>query len=253
MQRKYGWKRDRLDHRDHFMTVTKRVPLPASADLRSGMPAIYDQGELGSCTANAIAAAVDFERGKQGLQFMSPSRLFIYWNERSIEGTVSQDSGAEIRDGIKTVAAQGVCQETEWPYNIGQFTVKPTAQCFTDAKKFEATQYSRVTQDSYFPRHCMGILGRPVVLGIAVFNAIESDQVAATGDVPMPSPMDQPIGGHAVLVVGYNDATRKFIFRNSWGSDWGNHGYGTLPYDYVLSPALCSDLWTILAETNSAV
>src|SRR5579863_29559 len=162
--KRYGWRRDHLDPRDHMLTVTKRVPLPSSCDLRKSgfLPPVYDQLDLGSCTANAIAAAVDFERKKQTESFLTPSRLFIYYNERVIEGEPDQDAGAELRDGIKTVASQGACPEPEWPYDESQFATKPPDNCYTDALKFKALQYSRVTQSSYFPRHCLAILGRPV-------------------------------------------------------------------------------------------
>ncbi|HUJ23796.1 MAG TPA: C1 family peptidase [Bryobacteraceae bacterium] len=249
--KRYGWRRDHLDARDHVLTVAKRVPLPAACDLRKSglLPPVYDQQDLGSCTANAVAAAVDFERRKQSEQFLTPSRLFIYYNERVIEGYPDQDAGAELRDGIKTVAAQGVCPESAWPYDESQFATMPPDACYTDAVKFKALQYSRVTQTSYFPRHCLAILGRPVVFGINAYDALESDQVAATGIVPMPGPDDTPIGGHAICLAGYDDSKQLFTFRNSWGDSWGDAGYGYLPYAYVLDPNLASDFWVILAES----
>lgn len=212
--KRYGWRRDHLDARDHVLTVAKRVTLPPNCDLRTSgfLPQIYDQQDLGSCTANAVAAAVDFERKKQNEDFMTPSRLFIYYNERVIEGYADQDSGAELRDGIKTVAAQGVCAESEWPYDESQFATKPPDNCYADAVKFKALQYSRVTQSAYFPRHCLAILGRPIVFGINAYAGLESDPVAATGIVPMPSPDESPIGGHAICLVGYDDAKQLFTF-----------------------------------------
>ena len=202
--KRYGWRRDHLDQRDHIFTVARRISLPASCDLRSSgfLPPVYYQQDLGSCTANAVAASVDFERRKQSQPFMTPSRLFIYYNERVLEGDPGQDAGAELRSGIKTVAAQGVCPESEWPYDESQFAIQPPAACYADALKFKALQYSRVTQNTYYPRHCLAILGRPIVFGITVYDAFESDQAAANGIVPMPAPDDPPIGGHAVCLVG---------------------------------------------------
>jgi len=151
------------------LTVAKRVPLPAACDLRTSgcLPPVYDQQDLGSCTANAIAAAVDFERKKQGEPFLTPSRLFIYYNERVLEDDPSEDGGAELRDGIKTVVGQGVCPESEWPYDVSRLATKPPKSCYADALQCKALQYSRVTQNSYFPRHSLAILGRPVASGSA--------------------------------------------------------------------------------------
>jgi C1A family cysteine protease len=248
---RYGWRRDHLDARDHIFTVAKRVPLPAASDLRTSgfLPPVYDQQDLGSCTANAIAASVDFERKRQTEAFITPSRLFIYYNERVIEGDPGQDAGAEIRDGIKTVAAQGACPESEWPYNQSQFATKPPAACYRDALKFKTLQYSRVTQSAYYTRHSLAILRRPVVFGITVYDAFESDQAASTGIVPMPAPDDTPIGGHAICLVGYDDSKQLFTFRNSWGAGWGAAGYGYLPYAYVLDWNQAADFWVILAES----
>ena len=130
--RRYGWIPDLPDQRDHLYAAPPAflAALPPSTDLRSGCPAVYDQGRLGSCTANAIGGAIEFDRMKQKLPDFVPSRLFIYYNERVIEGTVSSDSGAQIRDGIKTVASQGVCPEPDWPYDITKFTQKPPANAW---------------------------------------------------------------------------------------------------------------------------
>ena len=248
---RYGWRPDHPDRRDRKFSIEQRVNLPAQVDLSKlpAMPPIYDQGELGSCTANAIAAAVDFERGIQKETFITPSRLFIYYNERAIEGATAEDSGAELRDGIKVVANSGVCPESEWPYEISHFAEQPPAHCFADALHFKALQYSSVTQDPYFVRHCLAILGKPVAFGMSVYDAFESDDVAATGVVPMPAANEAPVGGHAVLLVGYDDASQRFKVRNSWGADWGSSGYFTIPYRFVLDPDLASDFWTITLES----
>lgn len=253
MTRRYGWKRDSLDHRDRVLqTALKDGPIAPHSDLRlSGfMPPIYDQLQEGSCTGNSISAGVDFERRRQGEPFMTPSRQFIYWNERNMEGTVPQDAGAMIRDGIKVVASLGVCPESEWPYiDDGQhFILKPSDQCFADALKFRTVQYSRVTQSEYHVRHCLSILQRPVIFGFSVFESFESDEVAKTGIVSMPGPGERPIGGHAVVAVGHDDPSRMFLIRNSWGPDWGQNGYFQMPYDYLLNPNLASDFWTLLLE-----
>ena len=245
--RRYGWIRDLPDQRDRKFQLAQdnreANSLPASADLRAQCPPVYDQAELGSCTANAIAAALEFDAARQKLTASTPSRLFIYYNERSIEGTVSSDSGAQIRDGIKSVAQWGDCPETEWPYDVSQFAVQPPQSCYNDASKHLALVYESVGQDLSDLRGCLAA-GFPFVFGFTVYASFESDYVARTGHVPMPQWFERAIGGHAVLAVGYEDASATFIVRNSWGPAWGDGGYFYFPYSYMTS-ALSSDFWTI--------
>jgi C1A family cysteine protease len=205
----------------------------------------YNQGQLGSCTANGIAGAIQYDRMKQNLKpDFTPSRLFIYYNERVIEGTVKSDSGAQIRDGIKVVAKEGDCPETEWPYVITKFINKPTAQCYKDALKYKAIQYQRVAQNVNQMKGCLAS-GYPFVYGFTVYESFESKSVAKTGVVPMPASGEKILGGHCVLAVGYDDAQQRFIARNSWGTTWGLQGYFTVPYAYLTDPNLSSDFWTI--------
>jgi len=213
------------------------------------MPPIVDQGNLGSCTANAIAGAVDYERAIQREPLLPSSRLFIYYNERVIEGDVAEDAGAFIRDGIKAVARQGVCPEGEWPYIENQFAVKPSAQCYTDALAYRATAYARITQNELHTKHCLAILLRPFIFGFTVYESFESDEVANTGIVPMPLLSEHIVGGHAVCAVGYDDTKRMFKCRNSWGTSWGLSGYFWMPYEYVLSNTFTDDLWVITQES----
>ena len=250
---KYGWIPDLPDARDHLYAAPFRVlsTLPPSVDLRSQCPGtVYDQGQLGTCTGNSIAGAFQFDRIKQNLpsaQQLIPSRLFIYYNERDIEGTVPQDGGAQIRDGIKSVATQGVCFESgpdAWPYNIANFAQQPPPGCYTVALQNKIVQYSRLVQVLSQLKGCLAD-GYPFVFGFTVYESFESPGVATSGVVPMPGPTEAAIGGHAVLAVGYDDASQRFIVRNSWGPNWGKNGYFTMPYDYVTSSNLADDLWTI--------
>jgi C1A family cysteine protease len=242
----YGWKPDVPDFRDHVYTAPYEhvLALPSSVDLRPQCPPVYDQGQLGSCTSQAIAAAIEFDRKKQALSDIMPSRLFIYYNERAMEGTVNSDAGAAIRDGVKSVNRFGVCPESEWPYDISQFMVRPPAQCYTDALKDRALSYQRVQQSLSQMKGCLAS-GLPFVCGISVYESFESNEVAQTGMVPMPQPGEQLLGGHAVLCVGFNDAKQKFTCRNSWSSSWGDQGYFYLDYQYLLNAGLASDFWTI--------
>ena len=244
---RYGWIPDLPDQRDHLYAapIVALTALPPSVDLRPHCPAIYDQGQLGSCTANGIGAALQFDRMKQHLtpNFI-PSRLFIYYNERVMEHTVNSDSGAQIRDGIKSVAKQGDCPESEWPYDIANFAEKPPARCYRDALKDRALSYQRLTQSINQMKGCLAS-GYPFVFGFTVYDSFESSQVAQNGAVPMPHPGEQVLGGHCVAAVGYDDAHQRFIVRNSWGSAWGIQGYCTMPYAYLGDTNLASDFWTI--------
>src|SRR6267154_3875742 len=143
----YGWLPDLPDHRDLFYSAVapRLVSPPAKVDLRSKCSPVEDQGQLGSCTANALVGALEFLELKDGAPFVDLSRLLIYYNERVIEGTVKQDSGAFIRDGIKSLAKQGVCPEKEWPYTVSKFKTKPTTKCYSDAKKHQITSYHRLS------------------------------------------------------------------------------------------------------------
>ncbi len=242
----YGWVPDLPDQRDHLYAAPVRQlsSLPSSVDLTAQCPGVYDQGQLGSCTANAIGAAIEFDRLKQALPDFVPSRLFIYWNERSMEGTVGSDSGAQIRDGIKSVAKDGVCPETDWPYDITRFTEKPSDLAYEDAQLDRAVSYQRLVQNLNQMRGCLAS-GYPFVFGFTVYESFETDQVATSGHAPLPAPNEQTIGGHAVVAVGYDDANQWFIVRNSWGSGWGMKGYFTLPYTYLTQSSLAADFWTI--------
>lgn len=247
--RTYGWKPDLPDFRDRlYAKVARPHLLPPSVDLRAGCPPVVDQGELGACTGNAIAAAIGYLELKDGVPLTPVSRLFIYYNERSIEGTVGEDSGAQIRDGIKSVKRWGACAETDWPYDIAQFTTQPPAEVYTAAALHKVTQYERIEAPNEL-KQCLAS-GFPFVMGFTVYDSFETDAVAATGTVPMPGPDDQVLGGHAVLAVGYDDHTKRYTLRNSWGPDWGAAGYFTLPYDYVHNTNLSTDFWSIRRETG---
>ena len=246
--KRFGWTPDLPDARDFMYSAPEAVltTLPKKVDLRSKMPKVYDQGQLGSCTANAIGAAFEFGQVKQGLKDFMPSRLFIYYNERAMEGTIDTDSGAMIRDGMKSISKLGVCTEDTWPYEISQFTQKPPAKAYTEAKKHQALVYRRVNGQLHQMQGCLA-QGYPFVFGFSVYESFMSPEVAKTGKVPLPPRGEQLIGGHAVLAVGYDDAEQSFIVRNSWGTGWGIKGYCLMPYGYLTDPQLARDFWAVYA------
>jgi len=238
----YGWIPDRPDHRDYlYSAIAPRIKLPTKIDLRTECSDIENQGQLGSCTANALAGHLQFLEKISGQPYADVSRLFIYYNERAAEGTVSYDSGAMIRDGIKVLAQFGVCPETSWPYDISQFTRKPSVTCYKQALKHRITSYHRL-QTLNEMLNCLAE-GFPFVFGFTVYESFESLKVAKTGIAPMPKKTEKVLGGHAVMAAGYDQKQKRFIVRNSWGPQWGQAGYFTLPYAYL--ETLADDFWTI--------
>ena len=252
---RYGWQPDLPDQRDYLYAAPPSVvkDLPEKTDLRAGCPPVYDQGQLGSCTANAISAAFEFGLIKQNTPSFMPSRLFIYYNERVIEHSVNNDSGAMIRDGMKTVNKEGVCTEKDWPYVTAKFTQKPSPACYTSALKHQVLSYHRVPRVLDQIRGCLAD-GYPMVFGFTVYESFEGTTIAHTGVMEMPGPGEHVMGGHAVLAVGYDDTSRRFIVRNSWSDQWGMKGYFSMPYDYLLNENLSDDFWTIrMVEENPAL
>ncbi|MBA2248952.1 MAG: C1 family peptidase [Chitinophagaceae bacterium] len=241
-----GWLPDLPDHRDKMYSAQKPggIVLPAKTDLRKYCPPVYDQGRLGSCTANALGGAFEFEQMKQKKNSFTPSRLFIYYNERVIENSVASDSGAMLRDGIKTLAKQGVCDEAKWPYILSKFATKPSTTCYKLALQSQAVSYMRLTHQLSELQTCLAD-GYPFVIGFTVYESFTTDKVAISGHVPMPKPGEAVQGGHAVMAVGYDTKNKWFIMRNSWGEAWGMQGYFTMPFEYLTSDNLSDDFWTI--------
>lgn len=256
--RTYGWKRDLPDFRDHAHApkLAAAAPLPRQHDESTLFPVAYDQGDLGSCTANAGAALVQRLRRKQSqgtilseLNSWTPSRLAIYYQERAIDPycLVSEDSGATIRDCAKVLSKYGAAPEAMWPYDTSRFTKRPPKSVYTEALKHRALAYAKVPQTHDAIRRTLAG-GDPIMFGFSVYDSFESDFVARNGVVPMPQQSEDLLGGHAVCLVGYDDDTRLYHVRNSWGAGWGQSGYCWMPYEYVESANLASDFWVISAE-----
>src|SRR5436305_6823807 len=213
----YGWNPDMPDGRDLMYAAPPEVvtDLPPKVDLRDQCPPVYDQGQLGSCTANAIGAALEFDQMKQKERVFTPSRLFIYYNERVIEGTVSSDAGAQIRDGVKSVNKQGAPPEDpDWPYDISKFARKPPKKTYDRASQHQAVLYQRLTPTLAQLKGCLASAS-PFVFGFVVYESFEGSDVASTGQASMPTAGEKQLGGHAVLAVGYDEDEQRFIVRNS--------------------------------------
>ncbi|MBL0388393.1 C1 family peptidase [Tumebacillus sp. ITR2] len=234
-----------------FRTAIFNTPeaLPKAVDLRDKCSPVVDQGQLGSCTANAMASGLrEYLLLRSGQPFTPLSRLFLYWHEREMEGSLNEDAGAQIRDGMKVLNKVGVCPEADYPYAIDHFKDKPTSQAEKDAALYRIGEYHRIASLSLLKAALAQ--GLPVVIGFAVYDSFESKEVAATGIVPMPdAETEQMLGGHAVLAVGYDDEGGHVIIRNSWGEGWGDEGNCYFPYEmwdynHILQSPIVFDMWT---------
>lgn len=246
MNKRYGWRPDTPDARDFRRAGPNRWDLkrlPADVDLRPLCPPVKDQGPLGACTGFACAGLYEFIVKGRGGKF-DPSELFLYYNERVDQGTVDYDSGAEIRTGMKSLARNGICLESTWPYKVNKFKALPSVKAYEQAQLHQSLVYSRVGRTLPAMRAVLAA-GLPFAFGFSVYSSFESATVERTGTVPMPKPTEKMLGGHAVICVGYSNAKKRFRCRNSWGAPWGDDGYFTMPYAYLLDENLSDDFWVL--------
>jgi len=251
MKRTYGWKPDLPDMRDFIHAPVMDLPaIPDTSDLRANpwiYPVPYDQGSLGSCTGNGVAYVDKYaEQASQAVRtcpVADRSRLFIYFYERYIEGTVGQDAGAAIRDGIKALNRYGAPSEAIWPYVIKKFKTAPTAAARKEAGLHKATTYGRVARS--WDTICRTLVSFPMVFGFTVYDSFESDAVAQTGMVPMPAKGEGVLGGHCVVAIGYDRLKGLVLVRNSWGTGWGLSGHCWMPKEYLLDSNLSDDFWVV--------
>lgn len=245
-KKKLTWKPDIADTRDliyeqelngkNRVSFLKLLSLPRNVQLKGFSP-VEDQGEIGSCTGNAFAGALEFLEKKESQVFRDISRLFIYYNERAYIGEQAIDSGANIRDGIKSLVSYGAAGELIWPYDTDRFAVQPSNEAYADAASHKITKYMRITTHN-------GILtclanGYPVIFGMGWYDSYDNED---TGVLPELKGNETLEGGHCMVLTGYDLITRRYSFRNSWGLAWGKQGYGTIPFS---SFSEMDDLWTV--------
>lgn len=240
----YGRTPDGHDCRDfNFGLLKISQDLPTMVDLRTSCSPIEDQGNLGSCTAQAVIGMLEYLEHKEKASFYDLSRLFLYYNTRKLQGTESSDSGASLRMTLKASAKEGSCAEKSWPYNIKNYTKRPSAECYTDGSTHKVLAYYKLYNLADMMK-CLAD-GCAFVFGINIYDSFESDEVAKTGFVPIPGKSETNLGGHAMLCVGYNTNTNMFIVRNSWGSKWGDKGYCYIPFELMTDENFASDFWTV--------
>jgi C1A family cysteine protease len=241
---KYGWRPSYPDPRN-VPADTYGLATKSEVDPRDEMQAPYDQGQLGSCTANAYAAAVEYNDLIDGGSFGTPSRLAIYYGERLREGSVAEDSGAFGHDAFKDGREFGVGSEKLWPYEIDRFAEEPSREYLESRANYRIPGYKHPDPSIDIFKAVLSNR-QTIAFGFTVYDAFESYEVAETGIVPMPTRGEQILGGHEVLIVGYLSAHPDHaLVRNSWGTDWGMEGYFLMPWSYVVDRHYSADWRTI--------
>jgi len=241
----YNVRKSPLDDRDLIYEVTGKDILPTSFSLRDEMPPVLNQMALGSCSSQATSNILRHLLKLEKLPEFQPSRLYLYYNTRVLiaHDSPKEDTGCVLRDVCKAVKKYHACDEKVWPYVIPKFSQAPPLAAYKNADLHKQVRYARVPQDLDTIKQII-VNKTPILIGVAVFESFESDQAIKTGDIPMPDPTkEQMLGGHAIVLCGYDDATERFLIQNSWGTNVGKQGYFTLPYKYVLDPNLAGDFW----------
>lgn len=242
---RYGWNKDNDDTRDIHFIPSDNIVFNRKFSLRKNMPPVLNQGKLGSCTSSSICNAISFcEIINNKNTYRPKSILFNYYNQREMNGYINEDLGASIRNSIKSINKHGVCFEETWPYDITQFTEKPPPNCYKEARNHKIVKYERISPNINDIKSAI-ISGFPVIFGFIVFDSIEKPTTTRSGIIPIPSSNSKKLGGHCVLCCGWDDSRRLFEIMNSWGTEWGNNGYGWISYDYIINSKLSSDFWKI--------
>jgi C1A family cysteine protease len=241
----YGYKPDLFDHRDYKFAPKFGVSqLPPSTNNRAHIDWIYDQGAENSCVAQSSSSLIRYVRKQQNLPEIDPSRSFIYWCGRVVEGDQTRDQGMQIRTAMQVLSNSGYCSETLWGYYPSTIFAQPAVAVYDAASHNLVAEYVSINQNHADLKSSLAE-GKPFVFGMEVFTSMESAEVAQSGFVPMPTKTDEVLGAHAVLCVDYDDSKEAYFIMNSWGSGWGQKGFFWLPYNFIESQELCSDFWTI--------
>lgn len=255
----YGGFRSPLPGRGLVVGDTSGLKVRVEVDPRLDLPVIFNQWQLGSCTANATDAAFEYDASLDG-KTVTLSRMWTYYQERKKEGELGQgDTGAVGHDAFWVAKNSGICSEKDWPYKWpGMQEGSTPSELIFDPKVPPASalsdqDYYRLTKPYVqLPRTEAAIKqalsnNQTVAFGFTVYESFESSSVASSGIVPMPAPDEKVLGGHEVLVVGYLKSEPHYaLVRNSWGTSWGQSGYCLFPWTYLIDKSLTSDLVTIV-------
>ena len=240
---KLSWKPSKNDHRNYKLKLDhdeKQIDLPKVfqlVDLHTLQ--VFNQGNLGSCTANAIAQQIQIKTQNK----VSISRLFQYWNSRLLEGTYQSDSGANLLDCYRAIMKYKYIDEALYPYIEAKYADFPPKEIYIEASKNKINKYESVPQDLYHMKYVLAVYKQPIVFGFSVYSSFQN--LDSNHVCPLPQANDELLGGHAVCAINYNDNLQAFLICNSWGKEWGLNGCFYMPYDYVLNKTLCSDFWTL--------
>ncbi len=242
-----GYHPDHIDHRDQYYAFTpthSTETLPDHVDHSNIINWVYDQGLENSCVGQSSTSLVRVLRLMSGLGTYIPSRNFTYWNARYLDQppNTNSDNGAQLRNGLISLANYGYIPETMWGYNKATLFNQPPQECYNTAIQNKLSSYNSINQVSLDIRSCLA--SKPFVVGIAVYPSMLTEDVAHNGLVPLPGSKEKPQGGHAILIMGYDAPSHLYKFLNSWGMNWGDKGYGYLPFDFLESQYLAQDLWT---------
>lgn len=263
--RKFGWKpnlpsQSDLKYAAHREMQAAPFVLPPLVDLRPQMSPIEDQGQLGSCVAHATVGTLEYlelqelkdgKGGKEvfpGKQFVPISRLFVYYNARAIDHNQYHDEGTTLRNAMSAIQKWGICQESYWPYYPQNVNVTPTFTAYREGSRhIILNHYSLDNTQIVQLKYCLA-MGYPFIFGMTIYESFMSEQSKLTGIIPIPSASEQMLGGHALCCVGYDDAKKSFLIRNSWGTGWGLDGYCYMPFNMLTSLNYSSDFWTLRKE-----
>ena len=249
MSRIYNLKRQKEDKRD-YMYEPHILEIPSThflSDVQMISSPILDQGNLGSCVSNASYALFYI----RSIGKISLSRLQLYMTSRAIDGSsLTEDTGSTIRGCMKAVSKYGLTNEKIWSYDILNFDKLAPSDAFTNLYKLTNFIYTFIKQDLKSIKEVLAS-GKPILIGITIYSSFESNNAINYGIIPMPNTTkEELLGGHAILLIGYDDKTKVFKFQNSWSTLWGDKGYGYIPYDYILNNNLAFDLCTVTFSLN---
>ena len=238
-----GWIRQKEDLRDFRSVVHQDIIGATPMKYSISTPFVYDQGQIGSCVANSSCLVFINSLNKIRPQnnFL-PSRLFVYYNARKMEGCESQDSGCIIRDAFKSINKEGLSQEKYCKYNETRFAKKPSLVAYSSGRKHQSITYASVDQNIDVIKKTI-FAGYLVSFGTNVYRSIMEAYWFSSGIMPTTN-LGQSIGGHAITIVGWDDSIKCFEIQNSWGSNWCKNGKFFIPYEWIISQE-CSDFWTI--------